>query len=179
MGFCIFNHVAIAARYAQKNHLVKRIAILDWDVHHGNGTQDIFYDDGSVFYFSTHQENIFPHSGQAIDKGKGKGRGATHNHPLKAGSGDQEILAVWGMPLYNQLKKFKPEMIIISAGFDAAAADPLADLRVTSEGFSKLTKLVRGYADELCGGRIISVLEGGYDEQSLATCVKSHLRAME
>ena len=179
MGFCIFNHVAIAARYAQKNHLIKRIAILDWDVHHGNGTQDIFYDDGSVFYFSSHQDGIFPDSGQPSERGKGAGRGTTLNHPLKAGSGDREILAAWGRPLYEQLKKFKPEMIIISAGFDAATADPLADLRVTPEGFSKLTTLVKSYADELCDGRIISVLEGGYDEQSLATCVKSHLRGME
>lgn len=179
MGFCIFNHVAIAARYAQKTYLYKRIAILDWDVHHGNGTQDIFYEDGSVFYFSSHQDGIFPHSGQARERGKGNGRGTTLNHPLKAGSGDTEILAAWGKPLNDQLNKFKPEMIIISAGFDAATADPLADLQVTPAGFSKLTKLVRSYADELCDGRMISVLEGGYDVQSLASCVKSHLRAME
>jgi acetoin utilization deacetylase AcuC-like enzyme len=179
MGFCIFNHVAIAARYAQKNYDCKRVAILDWDVHHGNGTQDIFYEDGSVFYFSSHQEGIFPHSGLANEKGAGKGKGTTLNTPLKAGSGDQEVLAAWGQPLQARLKKFKPEMIIVSAGFDAATADPLADLQMTPDGFSKLTKLVRSYADEFCGGKLISVLEGGYDVASLANCVKSHLRAME
>ena len=115
----------------------------------------------------------------ASEKGKGKGRGTTLNIPLKAGAGDDEILAAWGKPLHDQLKKFKPDLIIISAGFDAAAADPLADLKVTPDGFSKLTKLVREYADEFCDGKILSLLEGGYDVQSLATCVKSHLRAME
>ncbi|MGJ8656967.1 MAG: GNAT family N-acetyltransferase [Akkermansiaceae bacterium] len=179
MGFCIFNHVAIAARYAQKTYLYERVAILDWDAHHGNGTQDIFYEDGSVFYFSSHQEGIFPHTGLAKEKGARKGRGTTLSIPLRAGAGNCEILEVWGKPLYDQLRKFKPELIIVSAGFDAAVGDPLADLMVTPEGFGELTKLVRGYADEFCEGRLISVLEGGYDVESLAACVKAHLRAME
>lgn len=178
MGFCIFNHVAIAARYLQSKHGYRRVAILDWDVHHGNGTQDIFYEDGSVFYFSTHQEGIFPHSGEAGEMGVKKGKGTTCNVPLPAGVGDDEILAAWGEPLLERLRKFKPEILIISAGFDASIADPLADFRMTQEGFSQLTNLVRSYADELCGGRILSVLEGGYDVVDLVECLKSHLKAL-
>ena len=151
--------------------------------HHFYGgmgaTQDIFYEDGTVFYFSSHQEGIFPHTGLANEKGALKGKGATLNVPLKAGAGDVEILAAWGEPLYAELKKFHPDLIIVSTGFDAAAEDPLADLMMTSGGFRELTKVVRGYADEFSEGRLISVLEGGYDVESLAACVKAHLRAME
>ncbi len=178
MGFCIFNHVAIAARYLQSKYGYERVAILDWDVHHGNGTQDIFYGDGSVFYFSTHQDGIFPNTGASEETGAKKGKGTTCNIPLPAGTGDVDILAAWGEPLLDELRKFKPDMIIISAGFDASAADPLADFQMTNTGFKKLTKLVRSYADELCGGKLISVMEGGYDVECLAECVKAHLKAL-
>lgn len=179
MGFCIFNHVAIAARYAQKYFNYDKIAILDWDAHHGNGTQDIFYNDPNVFYFSTHQEGIFPHTGGAAERGQGKGRGTTLNFPLSAEAGDDEVLMCWGKPLHDALAKFKPDMVIISAGFDAAAGDPLAELAFTPKGFAELTRLVRSYADEFCDGRLLSVLEGGYSHENLANCVKAHLRAME
>lgn len=179
MGFCIFNHVAIAARYAQKHFDYKNVAILDWDAHHGNGTQDIFYDDSSVFYFSTHQEGIFPHTGLASEKGKGKARGTNLNFPLVANAGDDEVLKYWGRPLRDALAKFQPDLIIISAGFDAALGDPLAELTFSVAGFTELTKLVRGYADEFCDGRLLSVLEGGYSHENLAQCVKAHLRALE
>jgi len=178
MGFCIFNHVAIAAKYLQSKHGIKRVAILDWDVHHGNGTQDIFYKDGSVFYYSTHQEGGFPNTGTAEETGAGKGKGTTYNVPLPAETGDAEILAAWGDPLIEKLRAFKPELLIISAGFDASAPDPMADFQMTPAGFTKLTKLVRGYADELCDGRVLSVLEGGYDVDSLAECLKAHLKAL-
>eukprot|EP00112_Aurelia_sp_Birch-Aquarium-sp1_P008257 Seg19049.1 transcript_id=Seg19049.1/GoldUCD/mRNA.D3Y31 product="Histone deacetylase 14" protein_id=Seg19049.1/GoldUCD/D3Y31 len=178
MGFCIFNHVAVAARYLQQKYSVKKVAILDWDVHHGNGTQDIFYEDGSVFYFSTHQEGIFPMTGLASERGAKKGRGTTLNIPLPADTGDAEVLAAWGAPLKKALQKFQPEFILVSAGFDAVAEDSIAEFNMTPAGFGKLTDLVRGYADELCKGRLVSVLEGGYQIEMLAQCVKTHLKRM-
>ncbi|MFC4993900.1 GNAT family N-acetyltransferase [Rubritalea tangerina] len=179
MGFCIFNHVAIAARYAQSNYGIERVAILDWDVHCGNGTQEIFYDDPSVLYFSTHQLGLFTQSGQANEVGAGKGKGTTVNVPLAAGAGDAEILEAWGAPLKAKLKAFKPELIIISAGFDAAEGDPLADLNVSPEGFAALTKLVSKYAAKWSEGRVLSVLEGGYEPPLLADCVEAHVRALK
>ena len=177
MGFCIFNHVAIAAKYVQKNYGVKRVAIMDWDVHHGNGTQDIFYEDPNVFYFSTHQEGGFPYSGSAEERGRGKGEGTTYNIPLKAGTTDEAMLQAWQTGL-KKMKQFKPEIVFISAGFDAAIGDPLGDFNITVEGFAKLTEEVRAYAEQYCDGRIVSVLEGGYDPDTLAACVKVHVLAL-
>lgn len=178
MGFCIFNHVAIAARYAQKEYGVERVAIVDWDVHCGNGTQAIFYDDPSVLYFSTHQDGLFYLGGKAEETGEGKGKGYTVNVPLPAGAGDSEVLAAWGAPLKKHLKEFKPDLILVSAGFDAADGDPLAEMRVSVEGFSQLTQLVCNYADKLCHGRVISVLEGGYEPPLLAECVEAHVKQL-
>jgi acetoin utilization deacetylase AcuC-like enzyme/acyl-CoA hydrolase/GNAT superfamily N-acetyltransferase len=179
MGFCIFNHAAIAARYAQKEHGVNKVAIVDWDVHCGNGTQETFYSDPSVFYFSTHQEGLFHYCGAIDEVGEGRGKGATLNIPLKAGAGDGEIITAWKEPLRDALAKFKPDLIIICAGFDAAAGDPLAEMLVTPDGFSELTRLVCSYAEQYCGGRLVSVLEGGYDPAILANCVEAHVKALE
>jgi acetoin utilization deacetylase AcuC-like enzyme/acyl-CoA hydrolase/GNAT superfamily N-acetyltransferase len=178
MGFCIFNHAAIAARYAQKEYGVERVAILDWDVHCGNGTQSIFYDDPSVLYFSTHQDGLFYTGGAADEVGEGKGKGYTVNMPLPAGAGDQELLESWGAPLKQRLTEFQPDLIILSAGFDAADGDPLAEFRVSAEGFGKLTKLVCKYANKLCAGRVISVLEGGYEPPLLVECLSEHLKKL-
>jgi len=176
MGFCIFNHVAVAARYLQKEHGVERVAILDWDVHHGNGTQEIFYEDGSVFYFSTHESGIFPYSGDRGECGDGDGLGATLNVPLAAGEGDDALIEAWGDEVLGKaLREFKPDFILVSAGFDAALGDPLGDLKVSVGGFGKLTELVCGYADELCEGRVVSCMEGGYEPGMLAECVERHV----
>lgn len=178
MGFCIFNHAAIAARYAQKEYGIKKVAIVDWDVHCGNGTEETFYSDPSVFYFSTHQEGHFYSCGDPDDIGEGEGKGTTLNIPLKAGAGDEEILSAWREPLRDALESFQPELILVCAGFDAAAGDPLAEMLVTPAGFAELTKLVCGYAEQYCGGRLVSVLEGGYEPTILANCVEAHVRAL-
>lgn len=178
MGFCIFNHVAILARYLQKKHGISRVAILDWDVHHGNGTQDIFYDCPDVLYVSSHQEEIFPFSGLSTETGKGDGLGATLNFPLPAGTRDEALIHTWETAL-EKVADFAPEVIIISAGFDAATEDPMADFQISVEGFATLTKMVRKLADQVCGGRVISVLEGGYDPSTLAACITRHVEILD
>ena len=175
MGFCIFNNVAIAARYAQKIGLAKNVLIIDWDVHHGNGTQHIFEQDPSVFYYSIHQYPFYPGTGGALERGKGPGEGYTLNRPMKAGCGDDEYCAVFGKDLQKIEKIFKPELIIISAGFDAHQEDPLASMQVTKQGFSNLTDMVSQLAWRNSSGRILSVLEGGYNIDALANSVLSHL----
>ena len=178
MGFCIFNNVAIGARYAQKKHNLPKILIVDWDVHHGNGTQDAFYDDGTILQFDIHRHPFYPGSGTADEKGRGKGLGFKINVPVPAGSGD----AVYRKALEEQLKgpalAFKPDFVFISAGFDAAAGDPLGAMKVTPEGYAAMTRIVRQIADSSCQGRIVAVLEGGYDLDGLARSVEAHLKAL-
>jgi acetoin utilization deacetylase AcuC-like enzyme len=178
MGFCLFNNVAVAARHLQASLGMRRIFIIDWDVHHGNGTQHTFEEDDTVFYFSTHEYPFYPGTGARSERGRGRGEGFTLNVPLRAGTGDAEYLRVFRGELLPALERFRPDFVLISAGFDAHQADPLAGMEVTTAGYSGLTTMVREAADRLCGGRIVSFLEGGYDLEALAASVEVHLRAL-
>jgi acetoin utilization deacetylase AcuC-like enzyme len=178
MGFCIFNNAALAARYAQQREGIDRVLIADWDVHHGNGTQWIFYDDPSVFYFSTHQWPHYPGTGMADDVGAGPGSGYTLNVPLAGGSARREVLGAFERKLVPAMRKFKPDFVIISAGFDCEAGDPLGGFGLQEEDFVDLTRVMLQIADEHANGRLISVLEGGYRLEGLRTLYGAHVRTM-
>ena len=174
MGFCLFNNIAIAARYLQREHGAGKVAIVDWDVHHGNGTQDIFYEDESVFFFSIHQSPLYPGTGSSYERGSGKARGTTLNVPVPAGSGDSEYTAVFTDVLIPTLQDFSPEFTLISAGFDAHYLDPLAEIEITADGFSTLTDLILEFAE----GRVVSVLEGGYSLEGVSESVVAHVERL-
>ncbi|KPL04122.1 MAG: hypothetical protein AMJ90_01930 [candidate division Zixibacteria bacterium SM23_73_2] len=178
MGFCIFNNVAIGARYAQMNHKLNKILIVDWDAHHGNGTQHIFYEDPTVFYFSVHQFPHYPGTGSDDEEGQGEGKGFTLNMPMCAGSGDLEYIEVFENILYPEAIKFSPDLILISAGFDGHKDDPLSNLNLSAAGFKRLTQVVLNVAEECCEGRVVSVLEGGYNLKAFSESVSSHLSAL-
>ena len=179
MGFCLFNNVAVAARYAKNNYKeIERVAILDWDVHHGNGTQGIFYDDPSVFFFSMHQYPWYPGSGSRGETGFGRGLGYTLNVPVKANTPAGEQTRMFEEALEQISKKIQPDIIFISAGFDAHLTDPLGQLRLEDSDFTSMTGSVRQWADEACSGRIVSCLEGGYNLQTLGKTVKNHVAAL-
>jgi acetoin utilization deacetylase AcuC-like enzyme len=167
--------VAVAAAHARRRG-VARVLIVDWDVHHGNGTQDIFFDDADVFYLSTHQWPLYPGTGPAEEIGTGRGRGATLNVPLAAGTGDRSFRRVLEEVLVPAARRFEPELVLVSAGFDAHAADPLGSMLVTTTGFGDMAGVVCELADELCGGRVVACLEGGYNLAALADSVLETVR---
>jgi acetoin utilization deacetylase AcuC-like enzyme len=158
---------------------VERVLVADWDVHHGNGTQDIFYRDGSVFFFSTHQSPWYPGTGDADETGEGRGDATTMNRPLPAGSGREEILGAFRTALLPKMDEFRPDLVLISAGFDSRTGDPLGHFRLTDADFGELTTLLQEVADKHSGGRLVSVLEGGYNLDGLTKAVGSHVEALE
>jgi acetoin utilization deacetylase AcuC-like enzyme/formylglycine-generating enzyme required for sulfatase activity len=178
MGFCMFNNIAIGARYVQKQYGLSKILIVDWDVHHGNGTQAEFYDDPNVLYFSTHQYPFYPGTGGEAEKGTGKGQNYNINVPLPAGSTDADYLNAFKEKLEPAALNFSPDFVLISAGFDAHENDLLGGMKVTTEGFAQLTKIVRQIAEKCCQGRLVSSLEGGYHLQGLAASVEAHISVL-
>jgi acetoin utilization deacetylase AcuC-like enzyme len=173
MGFCLFNNLAIAAKYAQKNYKLERILIVDFDVHHGNGTEEIFYSDPGVLYFSTHQYPWYPGTGAIYDDGSGAGKGFTVNVPLPAYCGDKEYLRVYKELLIPVAKGFQPQLILVSAGYDCHWADQLSLMQVTVEGFAGIVDIIKELADELCQGRLLLSLEGGYHLEALSHSIKA------
>ena len=169
MGFCFYNSIAVGAA-AARAHGLDRVAIVDYDVHHGNGTQWSFYDDPSVLFVSSHQYPFYPGTGAASETGRGKGTGYTVNLPMEAGGGDADFDLVYRTAVVPLLQQFKPQLILVSAGFDAHERDPLAGMQMTTEGYAQLTSRLIAAADELCDGRIVFVTEGGYDTGALAEC---------
>ena len=175
MGFCFFNHAAIAARHAQRAHGAARVAIVDWDVHHGNGTQDIFWDDASVLYASVHEMPLYPGTGAASERGT---QGTIVNVPLRAGDGSDEFRVAFETVILPRLDGFRPDLVVISAGFDAHWRDPLASLNLREADFSWATSRLMEVADRHAGGRVVSVLEGGYDLDALAKSTAVHVSAL-
>jgi acetoin utilization deacetylase AcuC-like enzyme len=175
MGFCLFNNVAVAALHARARWGVQRVAVVDFDVHHGNGTQDIFAADKDMFYASTHQSPCYPGTGDAWDRGVANN---ILNQPLRPGEGSAAFRAAWAREIIPELHRFAPGLLIISAGFDAHKADPLAQLRLETADFAWITTELMGVADRHCDGRVVSVLEGGYDPHALAASVAAHVRGL-
>ena len=177
-GFCFYNNVAIAARYAQEKYKLARILIVDWDYHHGDGTEWAFYDDPTVLFFSTHALYAFPGTGAANKTGEGKGKGFNINVPLPRGADDKKIISAFTERLVPAANRFRPDLVLISAGFDSKKDDLLGDFAVTDAGFVELTKVVMSIATDHSSSRIVSILEGGYNTKGLALAVESHVKTL-
>ena len=177
-GFCVFNNVAIAARHAQAAHKISRILIVDWDVHHGNGTQETFYSDPSVLFFSTHQWPLYPMTGRPDETGQGDGLGTTINCPFGSGAGREQIVGAFRDKLIPAADRFKPELVLISAGFDSRIHDPLGGFNLTDDDFVELTGIMLDIARKHASGRLVSTLEGGYNPSGLAKAVCAHCRTL-
>ena len=178
MGFCFYNNVAVGARHLRAARGLDRVAIIDWDVHHGNGTQHSFEADPSVFFVSIHQYPHYPGTGARRERGVGEGVGTTLNIPVTRGYGDRQYLEIFEQQLAPALEDFAPQFLLISAGFDAHRRDPLGDVELTEAGFRELTGIITGVAGRCCGGKLVSVLEGGYDLEATAASSEEHLRAL-
>jgi len=166
MGFCLVNHVAVAAQYARDHLQAARVAVVDFDVHHGNGTQDLFYDRSDVLYISTHQHPYYPGTGLRTEAGEGDGQGFTVNFPLSAGTSDTEFVGLFETEIASSLRYFRPDLILVSAGFDGHADDPLGGFNLTAAAFKSAGQMLRTVADDLCAGRLVSMLEGGYNPEA-------------
>ncbi len=177
MGFCLFNNIAVAARWLLQEG-ASRVAIVDWDVHHGNGTQHAFYAEPRVLFISLHEYPHYPGTGSASERGTGEGEGTTINIPMRAGSGDDAYRTAFNEIIVPALDDFAPELILISAGFDAHQDDPLSSIRLSTEAYGEMTRTLCAAADRLCGGKVVSLLEGGYDLDALATSVVRHLEVL-
>jgi len=173
MGFCLFNNIAIATKYALTKHKLERIGIIDFDVHHGNGTQEAFYDNPRVLYISTHQHPLFPGTGRVEETGTGEAKGTTINIPLPIGCGDDEYLQAFEQIVIPATRRYKPRFILVSAGYDNHWADGLAHMQVSVTGFARMMRIIKGLADELCDGRLVLTLEGGYSLPALASSIKA------
>jgi acetoin utilization deacetylase AcuC-like enzyme len=178
MGFCLVNHIAVAAQYVLDNHAARRVAVVDFDIHHGNGTQHAFSERSDVFYISTHQYPFYPGSGAAGERGSGEGRGYTLNLPCPAGSGDAELLALFEGKISTALGEYRPDVILVSAGFDGHNRDPLGGFRLTGEGYGRIGSILSSLAGELCGGRLVSLLEGGYDPEGNMDSICNYLKGL-
>ena len=178
MGFCLFNSAAIGAQYLRERFGLTRVLVIDWDVHHGNGTQGIFYDDPSVFFFSMHQYPWYPGTGARGETGFSRGLGYTKNVPVKAQTLPSDQKRMFSAAISEINTNFKPDLIIISAGFDAHLTDPLGQLRLQDADFVQMTRTIKQWADETCGGRIVSALEGGYNLETLGETVRNHVEEL-
>jgi acetoin utilization deacetylase AcuC-like enzyme len=181
MGFCFINNVAVGAAYARAAYGIKKIFILDWDVHHGNGTQDLFEEDPLTFFCSFHEHPTFcfPGTGRRMERGKGAGKGSTLNLPLRPHAGDAELVELFDRDVVPEIDRFRPDLILISAGFDGHRDDPIADIELTERAYEQMTRRICEAADRHCGGRVVSVLEGGYHRPAFASSAIAHLKALQ